>query len=74
MSTRTEKVHAWRAAGMAMALAGLVTVTASAHQGDDHEEPDTGPPLIYGVLDFPNSGTAEAQDVYLHRKLPQDLH
>jgi len=28
-----------------------------AHEGDDHEEPESGPPLILGVLDFPNSVT-----------------
>jgi hypothetical protein len=36
----------------------------AAHQGDDHEEPETGAPLILGVLDFPNSGAAAAQDAF----------
>jgi tetratricopeptide (TPR) repeat protein len=35
-----------------------------AHEGDDHEEPKSGPPLILGVLDFPNSGTEAAQDAF----------
>ncbi|NOR40080.1 MAG: hypothetical protein GQ537_02580, partial [Gammaproteobacteria bacterium] len=36
----------------------------AAHQGDDHEEPETGAPLILGVLDFPNSGAGAAQDAF----------
>jgi tetratricopeptide (TPR) repeat protein len=35
-----------------------------AHQGDAHEEPETGAPLILGVLDFPNSGAEAAQDAF----------
>ncbi|MFC1796103.1 hypothetical protein ACFL1V_03300, partial [Pseudomonadota bacterium] len=35
-----------------------------AHEGEDHEEPESGPPLILGVLDFPNSGTEAAQDAF----------
>jgi len=36
----------------------------AAHAGDDHEEPETGAPLILGVLDFPNSGAEAAQDAF----------
>jgi hypothetical protein len=39
-----------------------------AHQGDDHEEPETGAPLILGVLDFPNSGAKAAQAVRVMSK------
>ena len=45
-------------------LCALLTVgmPALAHQGEDHDEPETGAPLILGVLDFPNSGAEAAQD------------
>ena len=36
----------------------------AAHESDDHEEPESGAPLILGVLDFPNSGTEDAQDAF----------
>jgi hypothetical protein len=36
----------------------------AAHEGDDHEKPETGAPLILGVLDFPNSGAEAAQDAF----------
>jgi tetratricopeptide (TPR) repeat protein len=43
--------------------AGLTPLQA--HEGDDHEEPETGPPLILGVLDFPNSGDEAAQEAFV---------
>jgi tetratricopeptide (TPR) repeat protein len=42
---------------------GSLAVPAIAHEGEDHDE-DSLPPLILGVLDFPNSGAAEAQDAF----------
>jgi tetratricopeptide (TPR) repeat protein len=47
-------------------LCALLTVgmPALAHQGEDHDEPETGAPLILGVLDFPNSGAEAAQDAF----------
>ena len=36
----------------------------AAHEDDGHEEPETGAPLILGVLDFPNSGAGAAQDAF----------
>jgi len=47
-------------AGIVLA-AGLIVSSASgrAHEGEQHEE--LAPPLILGVLDFPNSGATAAQ-------------
>lgn len=42
----------------------LFGIPLAAHEGDDHEEPEAGPPLILGVLDFPNSGAQAAQDAF----------
>ena len=42
----------------------FLAVPLAAHEGDDHEEPESGPPLILGVLDFPNSGAEAAQDAF----------
>jgi tetratricopeptide (TPR) repeat protein len=40
------------------------TSPVNSHDGEEHEETETGVPLILGVLDFPNSGAAEAQDAF----------
>jgi len=41
----------------------LVTAAAVAHDQEEHDDASL-PPLILGVLDFPNSGSAEAQDPF----------
>jgi tetratricopeptide (TPR) repeat protein len=56
------KVKLWPAAVL-IAVIVLITPLA-AHDGDDHEEPETGAPLILGVLDFPNSGAEAAQSAF----------
>ncbi len=49
----------------ALLIAGLAfNNPLAALEGDDHEEPETGAPLILGVLDFPNSGAEAAQDAF----------
>ena len=50
---------------LAFLLAALPVFTASttwAHEGEDDSSPS--PPLILGVLDFPNSGSDDAQDAF----------
>ncbi|MGI9199429.1 MAG: tetratricopeptide repeat protein [Woeseiaceae bacterium] len=49
---------------LAVFLVMLVCVVnpVSAHDGNEHE--NELPPLILGVLEFPNSGAAEAQDAF----------
>ena len=48
----------------AFSLAVPLAAPLAAHEGDDHDEAETGPPLILGVLDFPNSGAEGAQDAF----------
>jgi tetratricopeptide (TPR) repeat protein len=44
-------------------LVFALSALAGAHEGDD-EDGASLPPLILGVLDFPNSGSDEAQDAF----------
>ena len=46
-----------------VAVSLTFTAQSFAHDGEEHDE-DSLPPLILGVLDFPNSGAAEAQDAF----------
>jgi tetratricopeptide (TPR) repeat protein len=50
---------------LALIIAGSLFLSGQsfAHDGEEHDE-DSLPPLILGVLDFPNSGAAEAQDAF----------
>jgi tetratricopeptide (TPR) repeat protein len=47
---------------LAAALAVFATSTTWAHEGED--ESSHLPPLILGILDFPNSGSDDAQDAF----------
>jgi len=55
---RVDSVLVFAALGILM-----ITVSASAHDQEQHDDASL-PPLILGVLDFPNSGAAEAQDAF----------
>ena len=46
------------------ALLLLLTSPSNAHESDDGHDASL-PPLILGVLDFPNSGAAEAQEAFV---------
>lgn len=53
------------ASSLRVALLGLIFFAVPITQAHDDEEHDVqSVPLILGVLDFPNSGTAEAQDAF----------
>jgi tetratricopeptide (TPR) repeat protein len=41
----------------------MLATPSFAHDGEEHDDASL-PPLILGVLDFPNSGAAEAQDAF----------
>jgi hypothetical protein len=56
------KSNSWLTAIQVVAL--LLTAPVTAHDGDEHQTPEAGPPLILGVLDFPNSGAPNAQDAF----------
>ncbi len=45
-----------------LVIATYLPASATAHEAD--EQPAAGPPLILGVLDFPNSGAPEAQPAF----------
>jgi tetratricopeptide (TPR) repeat protein len=51
---------------LAAVLVALLVLqsTLAAHEADHNDEPETGAPLILGVLDFPNSGAETAQDAF----------
>ena len=57
------KSNSWLLAAIP-AAALLLTAPVTAHDGDEHQMPEAGPPLILGVLDFPNSGAPNAQDAF----------
>jgi len=48
----------------AVALAAALNATPGGAHGDKPLENASGPPLILGVLEFPNSGAAEAQEAF----------
>ena len=50
----------------AFVLAVLLALQSplAAHEGGNANQPETGAPLILGVLDFPNSGAEAAQDAF----------
>ena len=67
--------HGFELSGMKSALpafalplllsAGLLSSALLAHERADHDEAaPAGPPLILGVLDFPNSGAPAAQEAF----------
>ena len=60
------KIRKCLAIRLAFVLTALLALQSSlaAHEGDGHDEPETGAPLILGVLDFPNSGAEAAQDAF----------
>jgi len=51
------------AAVLAIVAIGALTAQSFAHDQEEHDDASL-PPLILGVLDFPNSGAAEAQDAF----------
>jgi tetratricopeptide (TPR) repeat protein len=48
---------------LTLVVIGALAAPTIAHEQEKHDE-DSLPPLILGVLDFPNSGAAEAQDAF----------
>lgn len=57
-----KKVPMLYLAALIAASISVTTGTASAHDGEEHD--NLAPPLILGVLDFPNSGSDDAQDAF----------
>jgi len=57
-----KKISAQRLASLLAVISFFTMASAWAHDGE--EENDLSPPLILGVLDFPNSGSDDAQDAF----------
>lgn len=55
-------INARYLAVLLVVISSLTTASAWAHDGE--EEDSLSPPLILGVLDFPNSGSENAQDAF----------
>jgi len=57
------KIHMRKLASAVLTVAlAFAALTGRAHDDEHHDE--LAPPLILGVLDFPNSGAAEAQESF----------
>ena len=57
-----KKISAQRLASLLAVISFFTMASAWAHDGE--EEESLSPPLILGVLDFPNSGSENAQDAF----------